>query len=54
MTKGWNTWCTVGPCTTDICNQWEVIQIAQSMKSNGMFDAGYKWVNMDDCWTVEY
>eukprot|EP01084_Bolivina_argentea_P002905 5416_1 len=47
---GWNTWCSIEGCGTDICNQWEVVQIAQAMKSNGMYDAGYNRVNLDDCW----
>eukprot|EP01083_Nonionella_stella_P217300 780266_1 len=47
---GWNTWCSIEGCGTDICNQWEVVSIAQAMKSNGMYDAGYDHVNMDDCW----
>eukprot|EP01084_Bolivina_argentea_P085470 154465_1 len=47
---GWNTWCSFGPCRTDICNQWEIIQVANAMKSNGMYDAGYNRINLDDCW----
>eukprot|EP01084_Bolivina_argentea_P123815 219414_1 len=52
---GWNTWCSIGNeehggCRTDVCNQWEVFQVAQSMKENGMYDLGYNYVNLDDCW----
>eukprot|EP01083_Nonionella_stella_P033295 91151_1 len=47
---GWNTWCSIDKCGTDICNQWQIVQVAQAMKSNGMYDLGYDRVNMDDCW----
>ena len=46
----WNTWCSIEGCGTDICNEVEIQEIAQAMRSNGMYDAGYTRINMDDCW----
>lgn len=47
---GWNTWCTQGHCGLDVCNDAEVRSIADAMASNGMKEAGYQYINMDDCW----
>jgi len=47
---GWNTWCTLGQCGLDYCNETEVYSIAQTLASNGMATLGYKYVNLDDCW----
>eukprot|EP01102_Stenamoeba_stenopodia_P020805 TRINITY_DN8243_c0_g1_i4.p1 TRINITY_DN8243_c0_g1~~TRINITY_DN8243_c0_g1_i4.p1 ORF type:complete len:439 (-),score=84.44 TRINITY_DN8243_c0_g1_i4:151-1410(-) len=47
---GWNTWCTYGPCETDYCNQTEVMSMADAMASNGMYELGYRYINLDDCW----
>jgi len=43
---GWNTWNTFG------CNISESLirQMADSMVSSGMRDAGYQYVVVDDCW----
>src|SRR5688500_1164088 len=43
---GWNTWNTFG------CNINETLirQTADAMVANGMRDAGYKYVVVDDCW----
>ncbi len=43
---GWNSWNTFG------CSISETLikQTADAMVSNGMKDAGYQYVNMDDCW----
>lgn len=43
---GWNSWNTFG------CNISESLikQVTDAMVSNGMKDAGYEYVNMDDCW----
>ncbi len=43
---GWNTWNTFG------CNVSETLvkQITDTMASNGMRDAGYRYVSIDDCW----
>lgn len=45
---GWNDWYTF------FCNVNEqlVEQTADAMVSSGMRDAGYKYVNLDDCWAA--
>ena len=45
---GWNSWNKFG------CNINETLirQIADAMATNGMKDAGYQYVNLDDCWQV--
>lgn len=54
---GWNTWCTMGTCGNmqqdllhDVCNENEVMSVAEAMISNGMYELGYRYINMDDCW----
>eukprot|EP01102_Stenamoeba_stenopodia_P001079 TRINITY_DN1094_c0_g2_i1.p1 TRINITY_DN1094_c0_g2~~TRINITY_DN1094_c0_g2_i1.p1 ORF type:complete len:418 (-),score=69.49 TRINITY_DN1094_c0_g2_i1:110-1363(-) len=47
---GWNTWCTGGSCGTDYCNQTEIMSVADAMASNGMYELGYRYINLDDCW----
>jgi len=47
---GWNTWCAYGPCGTDRCYEWEVKAVANAMLANGMHAAGYRYINLDDCW----
>ena len=49
---GWNTWCTQNTCGVDWCTSVEVLDVAQTIKSNGMLDAGYDHINLDDCWGV--
>ena len=43
---GWNSWNKFG------CNVSEKLirETADAMASNGMKDAGYTYVNIDDCW----
>jgi alpha-galactosidase len=43
---GWNSWNTFG------CNINETLirQVADAMATNGMRDAGYQYVVVDDCW----
>ena len=43
---GWNSWNKFG------CNVSEVLikQMADAMVSSGMLAAGYKYLNLDDCW----
>ncbi len=45
---GWNSWNRFG------CNINETLirQIADAMATNGLRDAGYEYVNIDDCWQV--
>eukprot|EP01084_Bolivina_argentea_P002909 5426_1 len=49
---GWNTWCTDGICETDVCNENEIKEIANAMLSNGMYDVGYRYISLDDCWSA--
>ena len=34
----------------DVCNEWMVKSVAQSIIDNGMQAAGYEYINLDDCW----
>merc|ERR1719305_1276389 len=53
---GWNTWCTLSDCHNgdnryfDRCNEWEVKSMAKAMKSSGLYDVGFEYLNLDDCW----
>ncbi|XP_019849586.1 PREDICTED: alpha-galactosidase-like [Amphimedon queenslandica] len=47
---GWNTWCSLGRCGRDYCDAKELMAIADAMATNGMKEAGYEYINMDDCW----
>ena len=46
---GWNSWnkfaCNI--------NATFIKQIADAMVSSGMKAAGYQYVNIDDCWSVQ-
>lgn len=53
---GWSTWCTESgfpPCYDDFCSESEILNIAQSMKTNGMLDLGYNYIMLDDCWAAK-
>lgn len=43
---GWNTWYAFGRQITET----DVKNAVDAMASNGMKDAGYEYVNLDDCW----
>lgn len=45
---GWNDWYSFG-CNL---NEQLVEQTADAMVSSGMRDAGYRYVNLDDCWAA--
>jgi alpha-galactosidase len=48
---GWNTWCTDDYCgLLDLCFEQEVHDMADAMVSSGMVAAGYRLVELDDCW----
>ena len=49
---GWSTWCSNGPCGKDYCDENMVRAAASAMLTNGMADAGYTWVLLDDCWAA--
>lgn len=43
---GWSSWNTF----RNRINEKLILQTAQAMKDNGLIDAGYKYLNLDDCW----
>lgn len=43
---GWNSWNYFG-CNID---QWKIMGMADAMVKTGLRDAGYIYLNMDDCW----
>ena len=43
---GWNSWNTFG-CDVD---EKMIRQMADAMVASGMKDAGYEYINIDDCW----
>ena len=45
---GWNTW-NAFACSI---NHTLVYSAAAFLKDNGFLDAGYQYVNLDDCWQV--
>jgi len=45
---GWNSW---NKFACNITGDF-VKQIAQAMVDSGMKDAGYQYVNIDDCWSL--
>jgi alpha-galactosidase len=51
---GWNTWCTQNfECSLpDYCNEREIREIADALHSSGMQSLGYRFVNLDDCWSA--
>lgn len=46
---GWNSWNTFG-CNVD---EAMIRQMADAMVASGMQDAGYEYINIDDCWHGE-
>ena len=46
---GWNSWNTFGP---DI-NEKVVMEMADFIADNGLKDAGYEYVIIDDCWSLK-
>ena len=45
---GWNSW----NCFSCNINEKQIREIADLMVSTGMKDAGYEYLNIDDCWQV--
>src|ERR1700730_3711285 len=45
---GWNSWNKFG-CQV---NEQLIREVADSMVGSGMRDAGYKYINIDDCWQI--
>ncbi|RLD19173.1 MAG: glycoside hydrolase family 27 protein [Bacteroidetes bacterium] len=46
---GWNSW---NHFECDDINEKVVKEVADAMVSSGMKDAGYQYINIDDCWQV--
>jgi alpha-galactosidase len=34
----------------DVCTEAEVQSMATAMLNNGLYDVGFRYINMDDCW----
>jgi hypothetical protein len=50
---GWSSWCTNDICgIPDLCSEFEVRNKADAMVANGMRDAGYRMMLLDDCWAA--
>lgn len=50
---GWNSWCTDDFCgLLDLCFEEEIHEIADAMVSSGLVAAGYKLLELDDCWAA--
>ena len=47
---GWESWCSVGPCRTDLCTERQVMETVRALRTTGLFAKGYKWVVLDNCW----
>lgn len=53
---GWNTWCTEASCRQhgksgklhDVCNETEIKEVAEAMISNGLFQLGYRYINLGE------
>ena len=45
--RGWNAW---NAFRCEGLNEGLIREIADAMVSSGLRDAGYKYVNIDDCW----
>lgn len=43
---GWSSWNTL----RNHISQEDIIEMAEAMKKLGLLDAGYKYLNLDDCW----
>ncbi len=43
---GWSSWNTF----KNRINEKLILETAKAMKDNGLIDAGYKYINLDDCW----
>ena len=59
---GWNSWCTGDGLTKpslcnlfgkDPCSESEVKEIADALVETGMFELGYEYVVLDDCWSAK-
>ena len=46
---GWNSWNTF----TDKIDEKLIFETAEAMKKEGLLDAGYKYIVIDDCWSLK-
>ena len=44
---GWNSWNTF----TNKINETLILETADAMKKEGLLDAGYEYIVIDDCWS---
>ncbi len=50
---GWNTWCTDDACgLIDRCSSKLAMSIADAIVDTGLDKLGYRFVNLDDCWSA--
>eukprot|EP00054_Salpingoeca_dolichothecata_P037648 m.11586 g.11586 ORF g.11586 m.11586 type:complete len:414 (-) comp7758_c0_seq2:46-1287(-) len=47
---GWNTWCTLGKCGRDYCDEKEIREMADAMTESGLQALGFDYLELDDCW----
>ena len=47
--RGWNAWNSI---RCEGLNEKLIREVADAMVSSGLRDAGYTYVNIDDCWMV--
>jgi alpha-galactosidase len=45
---GWSSWNTFGPAVSDAL----IRETADAMAANGLLDAGYEYINLDDGWAI--
>eukprot|EP00013_Stygamoeba_regulata_P027356 CAMPEP_0177647550 /NCGR_PEP_ID=MMETSP0447-20121125/10358_1 /TAXON_ID=0 /ORGANISM="Stygamoeba regulata, Strain BSH-02190019" /LENGTH=408 /DNA_ID=CAMNT_0019150139 /DNA_START=75 /DNA_END=1301 /DNA_ORIENTATION=+ len=51
---GWNSWCTDDACgARDYCTDREVRSVAEAMVAQNLTALGYRYVNLDDCWSAQ-
>lgn len=46
---GWNSWYSY----SEAVNQADIVAVGQRLEASGLADAGYSYVNIDDCWQGE-
>jgi alpha-galactosidase len=46
-----SSWCVIGTCGTDYCNENEFMAMADAMVSTGLADIGWHYIVLDD-WCV--
>eukprot|EP00040_Diaphanoeca_grandis_P031575 m.189218 g.189218 ORF g.189218 m.189218 type:complete len:386 (+) comp32367_c0_seq1:212-1369(+) len=50
--KGVTSWCMQGQCGWDRCWDAQYRSLADSMVSEGLLSAGYRYLHIDDCWVA--